>query len=90
LAGDLNAGCQGLLQLDPDAKEDLTDEVLLRGEVVDDHAVADPELLRDTPIGELAQSIVECDGQRTVEDLVLGVPVAHAYLIVVITANMVT
>ena len=80
---------QGLLQLDADANEDLTDEVLLGREVVDDDPVADPELLGDSAVGELAQPVVERDGQGTAQNLFLGVPVAHHHLIVVITANSV-
>ena len=89
MAGDLRAGSRATCSWLPTPTEDLTDEVILGREVIDDNSVADSELLGYPAVGELAQSVVERDGQGTVEDLVLGVPVAHHHLIVVTTANTV-
>ena len=77
---------QGLLELEPHGHQDLADQVVLGREVVDDDPVADAQALGDAAEGELAQSVVERRRQRALEDLVLGVLVPIAVLIVVITA----
>ena len=68
---------EGGLEPQPHCSEDLTDQIVLRREVVDDHSVAHAQTLCESPEGELAESLVEHRDQRAVEDLFLGVPVPH-------------
>ena len=68
---------QRRLQLGAHRSEHLTDQVVLRGEVVDDDPVADAEPLGEPSERELTQSVVERSGQRSLEDLGFGVLVTH-------------
>ncbi len=81
---------QRRLELGAHGVQHLADQVVLRGEVVDDDPIADAEPFGDASEGELAQPVVERGGQRPVEDVGLGVLVTHRALIVVITAIMVS
>ena len=83
-------GRQRRLELGPHGVQHLADQVVLRREVVHDDPVADAEPLGDAAEGELAQPVVERRRQCAVEDLRLGVLVAHQPLIVVVTAIMVS
>ena len=68
---------QGHLESDADGTHDLTDQVVLGGEVVDDDAVTDSQALREPPERELAQALVEHSVERTLQDVVLAVLVTH-------------
>ncbi len=77
VAGAAEGGGEGLLELQPHGEDDLADEVVLGGEVVDDDAIADAEPVGDPAEGQPAEAVVEGDGQGAVEDLLFGVLVAH-------------
>ena len=76
-AGSENATASVCWSSSSHGEDHLADQIVLRREVVDDDAIADSETLGHAPEGELAQAIVECGGQRPVEDLGLGVFVPH-------------
>ena len=59
-------------------EQHLADQVVLRGEVIDDDPIADAEPFGDASEGELTEPVVERGRQRSVEYLRLGVLVAHS------------
>ena len=68
---------EGGLQLQPHGHDDLADEVVLGGEVVDDNAVTDAEALGEAPERELAEAVVERGAEGAIENVGFRVFVPH-------------
>ena len=66
-------------QPDVEGEHDITHEVALRGEVVDDRTVVDPEVFGDSAEGECAQAVAQRQLDRRIQEVLTLVPVAHEH-----------
>ena len=81
IGGRLREGIsQGVLQLQTHRYDDLADQIVLAGEVIDDGPVVDPKPFGQPPEGQLAESVFERGSERSFENLFFGVSMTHVLL----------